>query len=164
MKSINKLSTDILVWNDKVIQNAIEKQKEAAEKICQDVKTLAPGNGEYKDSIKVSDTICENNVIKTSIYTDLLSNGHVIGRMIENGTGIYALESHIGLTKTFFESEYNYWFVPSRSVKRPIGCPIIIKGELFYIARAQKPKPHFLPALNANREYFKQKMKESFKI
>lgn len=169
MKNIEKLSKDLLIWSKRVEQKAIEKHREVAEKICKDVKNLAPGNGKYTESIKVGKTITNNGVTRTLIYTDLTSDNHAVGRMIEHGTGIYALEPHIGHTKTFFESDYRYWYVPEGSVDRAIGKLYIKRDEngkeigRYYIAYAQKPKPHFLPALISNKRYYKQKIKEAFR-
>lgn len=162
MKSIGTLEADIKKWGNRVVDNLIVAQRETAKKICKDAKSNV-GNGKYSDSIKVSNTESKNGIIRTKIYTDLLSNGYVIGRMIERGTGVYALEPHVGKTKTFIASGYRYWFVPTRSVERPIGKRIVINGNEFYIAYAQPPKPHFLPALNSNKLYYKQKIREALK-
>ena len=107
------------------------------------------------------ETVIENGVIKTSIYTDLTSEmdpSIVIGRMIEHGTGIYALEEHIGHTETFIKSGYRYWYVPATSVKRPIGQLININGTEFYVAKPQRARPHFLPALQSNKRYYKNEI------
>ncbi|MBE6156978.1 MAG: hypothetical protein E7161_04480 [Firmicutes bacterium] len=163
MKKIGELDRTIFLWSSKLEKRIADKQREAAAKICDDVRTLAPGSGRYSSSIKLGETKIENGVITTSIYTDLMSEGHAIGRMIEHGTGIYALEPHIGKTPTFIASGYRYWFVPSTSVDHAIGRKIIIDGKEFYIAYAQKPKPHFVPALNSNKDYYKKKLREAFK-
>lgn len=152
MRDIARLNVDISNFGNRVIDNLIKAQKETAKQVWKDVKNLAPSKvGKYAESIKVSDTELKNNVITTSIYTDLQSeDGHYIGRMIEYGTGIYALQPHIGHTKTFILSQYRFWYVPATSVDRQIGKKIIIDGKEFYIARPQVAKPHFLPALHKN--------------
>lgn len=155
----------MLGWSDKLIKNLEIKQQETAQKICNDIKALAPSqSGEYASSIKVSDTVNSNNTIRTQIYTDLMSEGHAVGRMIEHGTGIYALEPHIGTSSMFFKSGYQYWYVPATSVSRAIGRKIVINGVEFYVAYAQKPKPHFLPGLNLNKDYYKKKIREAIKL
>lgn len=83
--------------------------------------------------------------------------------MIENGTGVYALEPHIGHTKTFFESQYQYWYVPAEEVDRPIGRLVEINGQEFYIAKAQRPKPHWKPALEENIELYKENVRKAVK-
>ena len=165
MKNILSLSVDLSNYSDKAIEKLIKAQKETGNIILEDVKNLAPSrSGKYADSIKVSETKLENDHIKTKIYTDLLSeDGYYIGRMIENGTGIYALEPHIGKTKTFIDSQYQYWYVPATSVDRQIGKKIIINGKEFYIARPQVAKPHFLPALQKNESVHKSNILKALK-
>lgn len=165
MKLISQLSVDLERASKKVIDNLIQAQEETAHKIWEDVIQKAPvGSGEYISSIQVSDTKQEGNTITTQIYTDLKSeDGYCIGRMIENGTGIYALEPHIGHTKTFIQSGYQYWFVPAKSVKEAIGKKITIGDSEFYIAKAQPSRPHFRPALNNNKEYYKSQIRKAVK-
>lgn len=167
MKMITQFNIDFTKKMQKLEKRLIQAQKNTAKQIKEDVLNYAPSkSGEYAKSIKVSDTEIKNGVIHTDIYTDLKStDGYFIGRMIENGTGIYALEPHIGKSKTFIESGFQYWYVPVDKVKRPIGKTIIIDGNEFYIAYAQPPKPHFKPALyeniRTNRENIKKAIKEA---
>lgn len=158
MKDINQLPNDFDRLYDKLIANLKVAQQESAKKVWNRVVEIAPANtGEYIASIQVGETLDENNEIKTQVFTDMKSeDGHLIGRMIENGTGIYALEEHIGHTKTFVESGYRYWYVPTNKVDRPIGKLITIDGNEYYVAHAQPAKPHFKPALDECREEYKQ--------
>lgn len=165
MKSIVDLSKDIGKFEERLIKNLIKAQSKTAEQIKSDViQKLGISSGKYLESIQKGETTYENDVIKTEIYTDLKSkDGYLIGRMIENGTGIYALEPHIGHTKTFFKSEYRYWYVPADEVDRPIGKVILIDGVEFYIAKAQKPKPHWKPALEEDIELYKANIDKAVK-
>ena len=157
MRDISRMSYDLEKTFNKLIDKLKDVQQDTAQKIWEDVVMLAPlGSGEYISSIKVGKTEYKNGIIRTKIYTDLKSEeGYYIGRMIENGTGIFALEQHIGHTKTFFESGYMYWYVPTRSVKEAIGTLITINGVNFYVAHAQPSKPHFKPALEKNKQYYR---------
>lgn len=165
MKKIEQMGIDLEKFTKKFEQNLIKAQRDTAEKIKQDAKAFSPKpEGEYAQTIKVSDTETADNVIKTWIHTDMKSeDGHFIGRMIENGTGIYALEPHIGKTKTFFLSDYQYWYVPTAKVKRPLGQRITINGTDFYVAHAQRPKPHFKPALNQNIQTYRDNISEAYR-
>ena len=165
MKMIAEIQKDLDYKSKKLINNLIKAQEETARTIKDDVVSKSPKpSGEYASSIKCSDTKYEENVIKTSIYTDMKSeDGYFIGRMIENGTGIYALEPHIGTTKTFIESGYRYWYVPTSSVKRPLGQKITINGVDYYVAKAQPPKPHFRPALEENISTYRANIKKAIK-
>lgn len=164
MKKLADLSKNLLIFSDKMIDRLVTAQRDTAEKICNDAKSLAPGSGNYISSIKVGITKVEDGKITTPVYTDMTSEmdpSIVIGRMIEQGTGIYALEPHIGHTKTFLESGYRYWFVPATSVKRAIGRKITINGTDFYIAKPQRARPHFMPALQSNKGYYKEQIRKA---
>lgn len=165
MKMIADFSKDILMKSRKLEKKLIRAQKDTAEEIKKDVLDFAPSKtGEYANSIKVSETQINQDNIKTDIYTDLKStDGHYIGRMIENGTGIYALEPHIGKTKTFIKSGYQYWYVPVEKAKRPIGRTIVIDGNEFYVVHAQPPKPHFRPALDKNIQTYRDNIRKAIK-
>lgn len=165
MKDIKKLEKDLDNFQKKLEDKLIKTQKETAEQIKKDViKHFGHSSGEYVESIQVGETKKEDNIIKTDIYTDLKSkDGYFIGRMIENGTGIYALEPHIGRTKAFFESQYQYWYVPTNEVKRPLGKIIIRNGKEYYVAKAQKPKPHWKPALEEDIEMYKNNIRQAVK-
>lgn len=165
MKNIKDLNKDLNEFKKKLGANLMKAQEKTAEQIKQDViKHFGHSSGEYANSIQKNDTRIENETIKTEIYTDLKSkDGYFIGRMIENGTGIYALEPHIGHTNTFKTSGYQYWYVPADEVERPIGKVVLINDMEFYIVKAQKPKPHWKPALEENIETYKEKIKKAIK-
>ena len=165
MKMIAEIGKDLDYKSKKLIKKLIEAQQETGQIMKDGVVAKSPKpSGEYASSIKCSETQYENNVIKTSVYTDMKSeDGYFIGRMIENGTGIYALEPHIGKTKTFFKSGYKYWYVPTDKVKRPLGQKITINGTDYYVAKAQPPKPHFKPTLEENITTYRSKIKEAIK-
>lgn len=165
MKMIAELGKDLEYKSKKLINKLIKAQQETAKIIKDNVVAKSPKpSGEYASSIKCSDTKNEEGVIKTSIYTDMKSeDGYFIGRMIENGTGIYALEPHIGTTKTFIESGYRYWYVPASSVKRPLGQKININGVEYYVAKAQPPKPHFKPALDENISTYRANIRKAIR-
>lgn len=165
MKNIRELSKDFSKFEKKLKENLIKAQEETAEQMKKDViEKLGFSSGKYVDSIQKGETELTNDTIKTEIFTDLKSkDGYLIGRMIENGTGIYALEPHIGHTKTFHISGYQYWYVPANEVDRPIGKTIIIDGVEFYIAKAQKPKPHWKPVLEEDMELYKSNISKAIK-
>lgn len=170
MKDIEELSRKFNNIEKRLIGNLVKATQDTIQLMYNDVIIRTPTNtGEYASSIKIANAKIENDEISASVFTDLKSeDGHLIGRMIENGTGIYALEEHIGHTKTFVESGYKYWYVPATSVKRAIGRKINIDGTDFYVAYAQPAKPHFMPSLQANEHIFKENIakavKEVFKV
>ena len=165
MKKISEIGKDLSNFQKRLEEKLIKAQQETAKQIKKDViKHLGHSKGKYADSIQISDTEKKDKIIKTNIYTDLKSkDGYFIGRMIENGTGVYALEPHIGHTKTFHESQYQYWYVPTNEVKRPLGEIVIRNGKKYYVAKAQKPKPHWKPALEEDIEMYKYNISKAVK-
>lgn len=165
MKKINEFGKDLSKFEQKLIKRLMKAQDETAEQMKKDViEKLGFSSGKYVNSIQKGETEYKNGKIRTEIYTDLKSkDGYLIGRMIENGTGIYALEPHIGHTKTFHVSGYQYWYVPADEVDRPIGKTILIDGVEFYIAKAQKPKPHWKPVLEEDMELYRLNISKAVK-
>lgn len=165
MKDIKEFGKDLSKFEKMLKENLIKAQEETAEQLKKDViEKLGFSSGKYVNSIQKGETEIQNDKIKTEIFTDLKSkDGYLIGRMIENGTGTYALEPHIGHTKTFHVSGYQYWYVPANEVDRPIGKIILIDGVEFYIAKAQKPKPHWKPVLEEDIELYKENIRKAIK-
>lgn len=129
-----------------IIKNISEAQHTIAEDICEDAKHFAPGNGPYKESIKVSETVLEKNNISTKIYTDLTveakynGNEYNLGYLLENGTLEHAIPNAFGLG-------YTYGYIDRYGVKH--------KGTMdkdWHPGFA--PIPHFIPALLFNKEKY----------
>lgn len=152
MKKIAQLEVDFDKFSKNVVKKLMEAEKNTAESIWNDVVANAPmDTGEYVSSISVDDPIYKKNTIKTVIGSDLKTeDGYFLGRMLENGTGIYALEEHIGKTKTFIQSGYRYWYLPVEKAPKELGTPITIYGKQYYVMHGQPARPHFIPAYNSN--------------
>ena len=169
MKKLERLEIDFDKFSKKLIQNLMKAESDTAQSIWNDVILNAPvDTGEYVSSISVDEPVYKDNTITTVIGSDLKTeDGYFLGRMLENGTGIYALEEHIGKTKTFIESGYRYWYLPVKKKKKALGKPITLYGKEYYVMHAQPAKPHFTPAYNSNvrlrRENISKAIKESMK-
>lgn len=169
MKKLERLEIDFDNFSKKLIQNLMKAESDTAQSIWNDVILNAPvDTGEYVSSISVDEPVYKDNTITTVIGSDLKTeDGYFLGRMLENGTGIYALEEHIGKTKTFIESGYRYWYLPVEKAKKALGKSITLYGKEYYVMHAQPAKPHFTPAYNSNvrlrRENISKAMKESMK-
>lgn len=152
MKKLAQLEIDFDKFGKNVVKKLMEAEKNTAESIWNDVVANAPmDTGEYVSSISVDDPIYKKDTIKTVIGSDLKTeDGYFLGRMLENGTGIYALEEHIGKTKTFIQSGYRYWYLPVEKAPKELGTPITIYGKQYYVMHGQPAKPHFIPAYNSN--------------
>lgn len=156
MKKLAQLEIDFDKFSKNVVKKLMEAEKNTAESIWNDVIVNAPmDTGEYISSISVDDPIYEKDTIKTVIGSDLKTeDGYFLGRMLENGTGIYALEEHIGKTKTFIQSGYRYWYLPVEKVDNALEKygykKVNLYGKDYYVMHGQPAKPHFIPAYNSN--------------
>lgn len=84
-------------------------------------------------------------LIKGRVYTDKHTFSDAM--FVEFGTGEHAELDHIGTTKTFLESGYEYWLLPVHKVEKKLHYPIIqIAGNQFYVARGVKSRPFMRPA------------------
>ena len=144
MKDISNLETDITHIFGNVTRRLIDVQKESAIDIMNDAKTLAPvgETGEYRNSIKVSDTKVTENSIETMIYTDATVNSlegqsYNLGYLLENGT-----QPHTILPKNSDVLVFN------------------IDGETIFAKKVShpgtNPQPHFIPALQKNKFKYKK--------
>lgn len=169
MKKLERFEVDFDNFSKKLIQNLMKAESDTAQSIWNDVILNAPvDTGEYVSSISIDEPVYKDSVITTFIGSDLKTeDGYFLGRMLENGTGIYALEEHIGKTKIFIESGYRYWYLPVEKAKKALGKSITLYGKEYYVMHAQPAKPHFTPAYNSNvrlrRENISKAIKESMK-
>ena len=165
MKKLAQLEIDFDKFGKNVVKKLMEAEKNTAESIWNDVIVNAPmDTGEYVSSISVDDPIYEKDTIKTVIGSDLKTeDGYFLGRMLENGTGIYALEEHIGKTKTFIQSGYRYWYLPVEKAPKELGAPITIYDKQYYVMHGQPAKPHFIPAYNSNMRIRKENIMKALR-
>lgn len=142
MKTIDNLETDITHFLGKITDRLVEIQQKAANNIMNDAKLLAPGEGPYRESIKVSETKITKDSIETDITTNVIVSSldgvkYNLGYLLENGTN-----SHTILPKNsdvlVFEKDGKTIF--ARKVNHP----------------GFKPMPHFIPALKKNKFKYKK--------
>lgn len=147
MRDISNLEKDVTHLLGKITDRLVEVQQEAAINIMNDAKMLAPGTGEYRESIKVSETKVTENSIETEIYTDatvssLEGQKYNLGYLLENGTNPHTI-------------------LPKRSNVLVFE----INGETIYAKRVNHPgtdaQPHFIPALQRNKSKYKKEIVKS---
>lgn len=157
MRSIDQLSKSILDWGNLVEERLIKAQQETAQKICEDVKSMAPiRSGRYSSSIKVSETVFQDNKYRTMIYTDLLVGGDnprwqnvPLGALLEWGTGIQ------GATTNTYPHGYGYRLTPWCYYDEYLHQYVTTDGMI--------ARPHFSPALFQNKNYYNKKIREAIK-
>lgn len=129
----------------------LEKNSELS--IKQSMQMLQELAFKYKAGKKdISMISFEIKGLKGRLYTDKKTFAYAM--FLEFGTGTFAELPHIGKTKTFLESGFEYWFLPVEKAERDFGKDriITIKGKQFYIMYAQQPKPFMRPAAFQGRD------------
>lgn len=150
MKTIKDLENKLSNINNNIIKKLEETQRNTAETICEDVKSLAPSQtGAYRESITVKNTENNGNIITTGITTDITvtakssGNTYNLGFLLETGTEIHAIPNAFGWGDIFGYDSPQYertlakdWHPGFMSI------------------------PHFIPALNKNKELYFRNIKE----
>lgn len=150
MKSIDRLSVDILNFGNRAIDNIVKAQSDTAYVIQQDAKYLAPENtGAYKESIELGETQVNNGVITTKVYTDatvyaLGGTSYNLGRLLEEGTTPHEIRA-VNASVLHFKI---------------MGKDVFAKNVFHPGTIAQ---PHFLPALNMNRALYVENIRKAVK-
>ena len=155
MKSIDRLSVNILNFGNRAIDNIVKAQRDTAEIIWADVVNTAPyKNGDYVASIQLGETKVEGNIISTSVYTDatvttLSGTSYNLGKILEYGTAPHAIPNAWGKGYTFGyvgkDGEYH------KGTMDPDWHPGSIS------------KPHFLPALRKNEALYYDNIRKAVK-
>lgn len=158
MKNIASLSVDISNFSEQVIDNLIKAQRSTAKDLYKDVKTSAPVNtGAYKDSIQLSETTYDGNVIRTSVYTDAmvydsLGRGYNLGELIETGTRPHIIEPAIKQKLAFQVDEID----PRTGEKKWVYTDYVFHpGTIAY--------PHFKMSLEAIKPLYEFNIRKAIK-
>ena len=128
------------------IANNLEKNTIAAmEKAAKDGQKVAFENkiGSKDEKMIPYEVNSDKKYVTARLHTDKKSFSHAL--FLEYGTGTEAEMEHIGTTKTFLKSGYQYWYLPVEKAPRDFGTPIMINGKEFFIMFPQSPKPFMRP-------------------
>lgn len=159
MRDISQLSVALKFAIDKkIIPKLIEKQRETAQKIWEDIVADAPmKGGNYISSIQISDTENKDNIIKTTIFSDLKVGGTIpkwqnvpLSAFLEWGTG------PLGESSNTFSHGYPY------TTDAPWNYETQLQFERMG-TWGMVATPHFFPALQKNKDYYLGKLKEAFR-
>ena len=158
MREISEMATVLTNKLEQKLEKLKEAQRETAKAIWEDTVNEAPmTEGNYISSIQVSDTKEEKDVIKTSVFSDLLVGGTIpkwqnvpLAAFMEWGTGPLG------------ESSNDY----------PHGYPYTTDAPWNFIAQMQyeqtgtwgmEARPHFYPALQKNVALYKENLRKALK-
>lgn len=137
IKSYTKDFTKKLV---KKLPNAMEELMQHAKEVA-----LSRKRGSKDEDLILFEIKVEGSKVKARLYTNF-----DYAMFLEYGTGTKAQMPHIGTTKTFLESGYEYWFLPkevadSRGREFTQKEVININGKLFYMMFPQEAHPFMQP-------------------
>ncbi len=158
MRDISEMATVLTNKLDQKLDKLKQAQRDTAKEIWADTVNNAPlKEGGYIASIQLSDTELNKNVIKTSIYSDLLVGGDIpkwqnvpVAAFLEWGTG------PLGESTNTYEHGYPY------TTDEPWN----------FIAQMQfeetgtwgmSARPHFYPALQKNIALYKDNLRKALK-
>lgn len=150
MKEIQNLVNKLINLEDKIEEKLIEAQRQTAIDVALDTRKLAPKNtGRYADSIKVSPTIKDGSIIETYIYSDMKvistqGKQWYLGQLLETGTSPHLIYP--------VNAKYLHF---------------LIDGKDVYTKLVHHPgtiaQPHYLPAINSNKQRYINNIKKAFK-
>lgn len=158
MRDISEMATVLTNKLDQKLEKLKQAQRDTAKVIWEDTVNEAPLNvGGYISSIKMSDTEFKDDVIKTSVFSDLLVGGNIpkwqnvpLSAFLEWGTG------PLGESTNNFEHGYPY------TTDAPWNFIAQMQYELTG-TWGMEARPHFYPALQKNIALYKDNLRKALK-
>lgn len=158
MREISEMATVLTNKLEQKLEKLKEAQRDTAKAIWEDTVNNAPmSNGGYISSIQVSDTEYKSDVLKTSVFSDLLVGGSIpkwqnvpLAAFMEWGTG------PLGEDTNSYEHGYPY----------TTDAPWNYQAQLQYELTGtwgMEARPHFYPALQKNIALYKENIRKALK-
>lgn len=141
IKGLNSLEKKL----NKMADNLVKNTMEAMTKVMEDGQKTALQNkrGSKDEAMIPYEVKSENKGVVGKLHTDKSKFSHAL--FLEYGTGTEAEMAHIGTTKTFIKSGYQWWLLPIEKAPRDFGTPIMINGKEFFVMHPQSPQPFMRP-------------------
>lgn len=157
MRDITTMATVLTNKLEEKLEKLKQAQKDTAKAILVDVVSEAPVTQDmYTSSIKVSDTKEEDNVVKTSVYSNLtvfwkkINKNIPLAAFLEWGTG------PLGENTNDYPHGYPY------TTDAPWNYESWLQNELTG-TWGTEAKPHFYPALQKNISLYKENLRKALK-
>jgi hypothetical protein len=158
MRDITEMATVLTNKLEQKLEKLKEAQRETAKVIWEDTVNEAPvTEANYISSIQVSDTKEEKDVIKTSVFSDLLVGGDIpkwqnvpLAAFMEWGTG------PLGESTNSYDHGYSY------TTDAPWNFIAQMQYELTG-TWGMEARPHFYPALQKNVALYKDNIRKALK-
>lgn len=158
MRLIDNFERDLQKAYNNWVSNLMEAQQEACQKICEDIKEQAPvDTGEYKESIKVSETVRLGNIIRTEIYS-----GYTLDDANKSDTPTLPEWANVPLA-VLIESGTRPHIITPRD---PMGKLRWEDEDGIHFAKlvhhtGTAPNPHWTRAIMENQAYYRKKMRKA---
>jgi hypothetical protein len=157
MRDISEMATVLTNKLEEKLEKLKQAQRDTAKVIWEDTVNEAPLNvGDYISSIKLSDTDFKDDVIKTSVYSDLTvwwpkkSMNIPLSAFLEWGTG------PLGESTNTYPHGYPY------TTDQPWNLATEIQLELTG-TWGMSARPHFYPALQKNIALYKDNLRKALR-
>lgn len=157
MRDISEMATVLTNKLDQKLEKLKQAQRDTAKQIWEDTIADAPlTEGNYISSIQISDTKEEKDVIKTSVFSDLI---------------VYWFKKNINVPLSAF-LEWGTGPLGESTNDYPHGYPYTTDRPWNYEAWAQffetgtwgrEAQPHFYPALQKNISLYKDNLRKALK-
>ena len=157
MRDISEMATVLTNKLEEKLEKLKQAQRDTAKVIWEDTVNEAPLNtGSYISSIKLGDTEVKEDIIKTSVFSDLTVWWQKIGRNIplacflEWGTG--------PLGESTNTSPHGYPYTTDKPWNYEAWAQFFATGTWGMSAR-----PHFYPALQKNVSLYKDNLRKALR-
>ena len=158
MRDISEMATVLTDKLEEKLEKLKQAQRDTAKVIWEDTVNEAPLNvGGYISSIQLSDTEVKGDVIKTSVYSDLLVGGDIpkwqnvpVAAFLEWGTG------PLGESTNTYQHGYPY------TTDEPWNFIAQMQFEQTG-TWGMEARPHFYPALQKNIALYKDNIRKALK-
>lgn len=159
MKTLKDLARDLYNWQENINSHVMEKQKETAEVIKNDIIDYAPfKSGNYINSIDVWETTELGNIITTFIGSNMIvgptkwtgGKYYNLGYLLENGTFEHAIPNAFGKGFYYgFTDSFGKWHKGTLDKNWHPGFVAI---------------PHYTLALVKNKKLYKDNIKMAWRL
>ena len=158
MRDISEMATVLTNKLDKKLDKLKQAQRDTAKEIWAETINLSPTEDiYYLSSIQLGDTTIDKDVIKTSVFSDLLVGGNIpkwqnvpIAAFYEWGTGPLGESSN--------DFEHGYPYTTDKPWNYEAMAQFLDTGTWGMEAR-----PHFYPALQKNIALYKDNLRKALK-
>ena len=157
MRDISEMATVLTNKLEEKLEKLKQAQRDTAKVILEDTVNEAPLNvGGYISSIKLGDTDFKDDVIKTSVYSDLLVFWKKIGKNIPLSAFLEWGTGPLGESSNDYPHGYPY------TTDQPWNLATEIQLELTG-TWGMSARPHFYPALQKNIALYKDNLRKALK-